>query len=103
MVIIMGCLKILNCKWLILFLTFSGKNENNPNNVNSNENNSKVPEKYFIVKNNDYVRIKYILVYAEKTKIKRWAFFQTLKNKTDFLRKVLFSLKEKQASTVHAR
>lgn len=31
-----------------------------------NKHSSSVPEKYFIVKNNDYVRVKYILVYAEK-------------------------------------
>lgn len=34
--------------------------------------NNNVPEKYFIVKNNDYVRIKYLLVYAEKAKSKRF-------------------------------
>ena len=32
---------------------------------------SHVPDKYFIVTNNDYVRIKYVLIYAEKAKPKR--------------------------------
>lgn len=27
--------------------------------------NEKVPERYFVVKNNDHVQIKYLLVYAE--------------------------------------
>lgn len=35
------------------------------------KNISNVPEKYFIVRNNEYVRIKYILVYAEKSKPKK--------------------------------
>lgn len=35
------------------------------------KNNSSVPDKYFIVSNNDYVRVKYVLVYAEKAKPKR--------------------------------
>jgi poly[ADP-ribose] polymerase 16 len=30
-----------------------------------------IPEKYYIVKNNDYVRVKYVFVYAEQLKIKR--------------------------------
>lgn len=30
------------------------------------DNQNKIPEKYFIVKNNDYVRVRYVLVYAEK-------------------------------------
>lgn len=38
---------------------------------NSNNNNNNIPEKYFIVKNNDYVRIKYLLIYSERTKTKR--------------------------------
>lgn len=38
---------------------------------NSNNN---LPEKYFIVKNNDYVRVRYLLIYAEKSKPKRYFF-----------------------------
>lgn len=52
---------------------------NDPNHVktgineatNSKSKKSNVPEKYFIVSNNDYVRVKYILIYAEKSKPKR--------------------------------
>jgi len=53
---------------------------NDPNHVKtginekSNEkskSSSNVPEKYFIVSNNDYVRVKYVLVYAEKAKPRR--------------------------------
>jgi poly [ADP-ribose] polymerase 16 len=29
---------------------------------------SQVPDRYFVVKNNDYVRVKYVLVYAENSK-----------------------------------
>lgn len=34
----------------------------------SSSSSKNIPEKYFIVKNNDYVRVKYVMVYAEKTK-----------------------------------
>ena len=34
----------------------------------SKSSSKNIPEKYFIVKNNDYVRVKYVMVYAEKTK-----------------------------------
>ncbi len=51
---------------------------NDPNHVKTgiktaagNQNKSNVPEKYFIVKNNDYVRVKYVLVYAEKNQLNR--------------------------------
>lgn len=45
---------------------------NETNNVNNEKSkNSNVPEKYFIVSNNEYVRIKYVLIYAEKAKPKR--------------------------------
>ena len=33
--------------------------------------NTDIPEKYFIVQNNEYVRAKYVLLYAEKVKVKR--------------------------------
>jgi poly[ADP-ribose] polymerase 16 len=45
--------------------------DSNNNNANQENTSNKIPEMYFIVKNNDYVRIKYILVYAEKAKVKR--------------------------------
>lgn len=38
---------------------------------NSKTTSNQIPEKYFIVKNNDYVRVKYVLVYAEKQQMKR--------------------------------
>lgn len=44
---------------------------NDPDHVKTgvkttNNSNQSIPEKYFIVKNNDYVRVKYVLVYADK-------------------------------------
>jgi poly [ADP-ribose] polymerase 16 len=53
---------------------------NDPNHIktgvktaagNQKQSSSNVPEKYFIVKNNDYVRVKYVLVYAEKSQLNR--------------------------------
>lgn len=34
----------------------------------TNGNSKTVPDKYILVKNNEYVRIRYVLLYAEKTK-----------------------------------
>jgi hypothetical protein len=33
---------------------------------------SDVPDKYFVVKNNEYVRVRYIVLYAERYKVKKW-------------------------------
>lgn len=33
-----------------------------------NGNSKTVPEKYLLVKNNEYVRVRYVLLYAEKAK-----------------------------------
>ncbi len=40
-------------------------------NVNKNKKNSDIPEKYFIVQNNEYLRAKYVLLYSEKANVKR--------------------------------
>lgn len=46
----------------------TGINENPDPNLKSKSN---VPDKYYVVQNNEYVRVKYLLVYAEKAKPKR--------------------------------
>lgn len=43
-----------------------------------------VPDKYFVVANNDYVRVRYVLVYAEKTKIKKKSRLVQLINENRF-------------------
>lgn len=43
----------------------------NNNNTSGNNSSTNIPEKYFIVKNNDYVRVKYLLIYSEKSKLKK--------------------------------
>lgn len=48
----------------------TGINENS-NVGDEKKKSTNVPEKYFIVSNNDYVRVKYVLIYAEKSKPKR--------------------------------
>ncbi len=44
--------------------------ENPDPNIKSKTSN--VPDKYYVVQNNEYVRVKYLLVYAEKSKPKRY-------------------------------
>ncbi len=33
---------------------------------NKKTSNKNIPDKYFVVKNNDYVRVRYLLVYADR-------------------------------------
>ena len=49
-----------------------GINNDDPSPTPSgSDKTGQVPDKYFVVANNDYVRVRYVLVYAEKTKIKK--------------------------------
>jgi hypothetical protein len=45
--------------------------------VNLSAMNERVPERYFLVKNNDLVRVKYLLVYAEGKAEDRCVFFSS--------------------------
>lgn len=55
-------------KRFYMFFFVSGRVENPDSNIKSKSN---VPDKYYVVQNNEYVRVKYLLVYAEKAKPKR--------------------------------
>lgn len=47
--------------------TQSGASQSNP----EFKLNSDMPDKYFLVRNNEYVRVKYVVLYAEKYKVKK--------------------------------
>lgn len=45
-----------------------GASQSNPE---LNKLNSNMPDKYFLVRNNEYVRVKYVVLFAEKYKVKK--------------------------------
>ena len=57
--------------------------------------NSKIPEKYFIVRNNEYVRVRYLLIYAEKSKTIKFIILFVFKSFSIFYKIIIFLLIEK--------